>query len=392
MWRSGQPMSAARRIRGALAGLVLVGCTSTPPGTTPMITRPPAGERVFVSQAGSSTIAVIDGTSGAVESRIEVGMLPHNLILSPDRRTLYAALVGSQAIAEIDVAGRRLRRTLLTAPVPERRIDGTFIQAHADRGAFTASTCFDCHREGGALPKYAGDRPFGLLLSPDGHHLYVSHLRQSRLSVLDLDGGRIERTVFLAPAGAATEAVAIERMGTELWIALRPPQPSNLPGSLRRLDAQTLEATGDLPTGSDPGAMLALAARGQMLVSNFETDTVTLHDPGGLAVHLEAAPGPLGLLALPGGRVLALDYYSNAVSFLDLDSRASRTLPLEHGGVPYANPTNAALSADGQRAWIVSSGTEGHLLELDLAAAAILRDIPIDGLSFGVAAVSAISP
>jgi hypothetical protein len=35
----------------------------------------------------------------------------------------------------------------------------------------------------------------------------------------------------------------------------------------------------------------------------------------------------------------------------------------------------------------VSSGTEGHLLELELASATIVRDISIDGLSFGVAVV-----
>jgi DNA-binding beta-propeller fold protein YncE len=241
-------------------------------------------------------------------------------------------------------------------------------------------------------PKYAGDRPFGVLLSPDGKRLFVSHLRASRLSVLDLDRGTIERTLSLAPAGAATEAVALARLDDELWVALRPPQPSTEPGALRRLDAATLEPIADLPTGADPGALLALPESGRVLVSNFESNTVTVHGPLGEPARLEAAPGPLGLLALPAAKVLAIDYYSNAVSFLDLDARTSETLPLVHGGVPYANPTNAALSSDGRRAWIVSSGTDGHLLAIDLASRAIVRDFAIDGLSFGVAVVSWASP
>jgi DNA-binding beta-propeller fold protein YncE len=349
-------------------------------------------DRVFVSQAGSSTLAVIDGVSGTTEARIEVGMLPHNLVLSPDRRTLYAALVGSQAIAEVDVATLRVRRTMLTAPVPDRRPDGSIIQPHLDQAAFGATTCYGCHRPGGAQPKYAGDRPFGLLLSPDGRRLYVSHLRNSRLAVLNLEDGTLERTVLLAPAGAATEGVAIARMGAEIWVALRAPQPSVLPGSLRRLDAGTLEALGDLPTGADPGALLALPERGRMLVSNFESNTVTMHDTGGLTTRFEAAPGPLGLLALPAGGVLTLDYYSNAVSFLELAAGTAQTRPLEHGGLPYANPTHAALSSDGKRAWIVSSGTDGHLLELELASRTIVRDLSIDGLSFGVAVVPGGAP
>src|SRR3954454_1411365 len=88
----------ARGVAIAL-GCALFGCTSSS-----FSLPPPPADRVFVSQAGSSTVALVNAKSGAIETRIEVGMLPHNLVLSPDRRTLYAVLVGSQAIAEIDVA------------------------------------------------------------------------------------------------------------------------------------------------------------------------------------------------------------------------------------------------------------------------------------------------
>lgn len=396
--RTGFIASVAAARVGAIAWAATA-CAAMPACTTgagpPGPSAPPA-DRVFVSQAGSSTLLVVDAASGQATARIEVGMLPHNLVVSPDRRTVYAALVGSQAIAEIDVVTLSLRRTMLTAPVPERRLDGTTIQPHIDQDAFGASTCYGCHRPDGALPRYAGDRPFGLLLSPDGRRLYVTHLRAARLTVLDLDEGRIESTTSLAPAGAATEVVAIDRLGDEIWVALRPPQPSVQPGALRRLNAETLQPIADVPTGADPGALLALPDRGRLLVSNFETDTVTMHDAGddsaGTAVRFAVAPGPLGLLALGASRALAIDYYWNAVSFLDLDAGTAQTLPLEHDGLPYANPTNAALSSDGQSAWIVSSGTEGHLLQLDVASRAVVRDLPIDGLSFGVAVVPGIVP
>jgi DNA-binding beta-propeller fold protein YncE len=376
-----------------IACAAMAACTSN---ASPPNAPAPSADRVFVSQAGSSTLLVIDAASGQTAARIEVGMLPHNMVVSPDRRTIYAALVGSQAIAEIDVATLSLRRTLPSAPVPRLRLDGSVIQPHIDRDAFAASTCYGCHRPGGAQPKYAGDRPFGLLLSPDGRRLFVTHLRDSRLTVLDLDQGRIERTMSLAAAGMATEVVAIDRLGDEIWVALRPRQPSVQPGALRRLDADTLEPIADVPTGSDPGALLALPDRGRLLVSNFESDTITMHDAGdaglGTTVRFAVAPGPLGLLALGENSVLAVDYYSNAVSFLDLDSGTAQTLPLAHDGLPYANPTNAALASDGQSAWIVSSGTEGHLLQIDVPSRAIVRDLSIDGLSFGVAVVPGIAP
>jgi len=147
---------------------------------------------------------------------------------------------------------------LLTAPVPETRDDGSIIQEHFDENALGATTCYACHRADGAQPKYAGDRPFGLLLSPDGTSLYVTHLRESRLTVLDLTQGEIESTTSLAPAGTASEVVAIARLEDEIWVALRPPQPSTDSGALRRLHAETLEPIADLEIGSDPDAYAPL--------------------------------------------------------------------------------------------------------------------------------------
>jgi DNA-binding beta-propeller fold protein YncE len=362
--------------RAALVAAFAVGCA-----------QPSPSNRVFVSQAGSSTVAIIDTGRGEVERRIDVGMLPHNLLLSADRSLLYVSLVGSQAVAEIDTSTGRLRRTLLTAPVPDSRPDGTLIRAHFERDAFSHTTCYDCHRPGGAQPKYAGDRPFGLLLSPDGRRLLVSHLRSSAVAVLDLEAGRIERTVRLEPAGPATEAVALARLGDEIWVALRAPQPSSSAGVLRRLDAVPLDPLGDLATGSDPASLLALPNRGRVLVSNFETDSVTEHDPEGNARLHATAPGPLGLLALPSGEVLTVDYYSNAVSFLDLNTETSETVALEYAGALYVNPTNGALASDGRSAWLVSSGTDGHLIQLDLGLRRVIHQVPIDGLSFGVAVI-----
>jgi len=368
-----------------MVGVVTAFCALAP--LLACAAAPPPPDRIFVSQAGSGNVAVIDGASGAVQARIDVGMLPHQMVLSPDRRTLYVALVGSQAIAEIDVASAKLRRTMLTAPVPQRRPDGSVIRAHAAQNAFAHTTCYDCHRAGGAQPKYAGDRPFGLLLSRDGTRLLVSHVTTGNLSMLELASGRIERTVHLAPAGAAAEPVALARLGDEIWVALRSPQPSMKPGVLRRLAEATLLPLRDVPTGADPASLLPLPDRARVLVTNFETDSITEHGPDGAAVRHRVSPGPLGMTALPGGLVLALDYYSNAVSFLDPATGTSETVPLQRDGVRYANPTNAALSSDGRRAFIVTSGTDGHLLQMDLASRRVVADATIDGLSFGVALV-----
>jgi DNA-binding beta-propeller fold protein YncE len=362
-------------------------------------------DRIFVSQAGSRTVAVFDGSTGKLQERLEVGLLPHGLLRSHDGRTVFVAAVGSQSVSEIDVSSGTVRRTYLTGPVPTRRADGSINQAHVDAGAFSGhDSCSDCHHgaAGGVLPRYVGARPFGMLLSPDGSRLLVSHLRPSEpdrlglepgsLAVIDLATGTVERTVPLGPAGAATEAVALAQVGSETWVVLRAPQPSAEAGLIRRLDPVTLAALGDSPTGSDPVAILPLPARGTALVSNFESDTVSERraSDGAVVRDLVAAPGPLGLALLPGGRqVLALDYYFNSLSFLDLDGGPTTTIPFGAAAAPYSNPTHAALASDGESAWVVSGGTEGRLIQLELATRTIIRDVAIDGLSFGVAVAPA---
>ncbi|MER3554582.1 MAG: hypothetical protein C4331_09600 [Meiothermus sp.] len=359
-------------------GTVLAACSSAPTA---------ANHWVLVSQAGSSTVAVVDPQAGRVVRRISVGMLPHRLLLSPDAHSAYAVLVGSQAVAEIDLKTLSLQRTFLTAPVPERREDGTLIRAHADANASAHSSCYDCHGGGAAKPAIVGTRPFGITLSEDGLNLIVSQIRAGNLAILNREEGKLERTLPLPPTGLAKEAADVTRMGESLYVALRPPQPATTPSVVRRLDAKTLEFQSEAETGSDPAMLLPDPERGRVLVTNFETNTLSAFGVGGKSAVYTVTPGPLGMLRLPGNQLLSLNYYSNAVSLVNLGSGAVETLPLAFGGRTYVNPTHAALAPGGRTAYIVSSGTEGNLLVFDLGLKRVVGAIPVDGLSFDVLVV-----
>ncbi|GEM88516.1 YncE family protein [Meiothermus granaticius] len=352
-------------------GLAVTACSAVGPS---------GGHLVLVSQAGSSTVAVIDPTQGKTIQRITVGGLPHRMMLSPDGRKVYVVLVGSQAVAEIDVRSLAVTRTFLTAPVPERRADGTLIQAHFDQGAFAQTNCFACHNPGGAKPFIVGERPVGIALSSDASRLFISHIRQGLLSEIDLQSGVMVRFERLPPSGAASEAADLARVGSRLVVALRPHQPSTEAGAVRWLDEQTWQTLAEAPTGADPASVLPLEEGA--LVSNFESNTLSLHAPGAAPLGFTVTPGPLGMLRVGEGQVLSLNYYSNTVSLLDLKTGLSENHWLELAGKTFVNPTHAALSPDGRQVYIVSSGTEGNLLVFDLNSKRIARAIPIDGLSF----------
>jgi DNA-binding beta-propeller fold protein YncE len=344
---------------------------------------------VLVSQAGSSTVAVIDPLRGEVVKRITVGMLPHRLVKAASGE-VYAVLVGSQAIAEIDPLRLELKRTLLTASVPMTRADGSPIQGHINQNAAAYTTCFACHNDSstGVKPLYVGARPVGLTLSADETQVIVAHLRETRLSVLDRGSGRVERSWSLAPSGAASEASDVVRVGARYAVSLRAKQPATTPGALRWLDS-AFAPLSDTALGSDPSALLALEDQRSVLVSNFDSNTVTQVREDGSSAALEVAPGPLGALRLPDGRVLVLNYYSNSVSLVNLEQRTERTVALTLGGKTFVNPTHAALAPDGKTAYIVASGTDAYLLSVDLSTLNVTRAVPVDGLSFDVVVVPA---
>jgi DNA-binding beta-propeller fold protein YncE len=357
-------------------------------GLAACVTPPPElGYTVLVSQTGSASVAIIDSSLG-VTGKLEVGMLPHRMIVAGD--AVYVVLTGSQAVAEIDARNLTVRRTMLTAPVPETRADSSRIAAHFDRDAFAASSCFSCHnaKPSGAKPAIVGTRPFGIALSEDAAQLIVSQIRTGDLSVLNRDSGQLERTVTLPPTGAAREANDVTRLGSSLYVSLRPSQPATTNAVIRRLDASTLEPLGESLTGADPAAIVGDEVRGRVLVTNFESNTVSAFNANGLQRTYTVAPGPLGALPLrDSSSVLVLNYYANSVSIVQLETGEVQTYPLEFAGRSFVNPTHAALTPDGRQALIVSSGTEGFLLTLDLETRRVTRAVQLEGLVFDIAVI-----
>src|SRR5262249_59395341 len=77
----------------------------------------PARDQLYVSNANSDTVSVIDSRRDRRVATIHVGLsqchpvgaTPDGLTVSPDGRTLYVALAGENAIQVIDVKSRRSR-------------------------------------------------------------------------------------------------------------------------------------------------------------------------------------------------------------------------------------------------------------------------------------------
>jgi YVTN family beta-propeller protein len=69
--------------------------TVLPPGTT---------TRVYVTNSKGDDVTVIDPASMKVVGVIKTGANPHGVIASPDRRTLYISVEGTDELIAVDTA------------------------------------------------------------------------------------------------------------------------------------------------------------------------------------------------------------------------------------------------------------------------------------------------
>ncbi|MBI2369128.1 MAG: YncE family protein [Deltaproteobacteria bacterium] len=67
-------------------------------------------ERVYVANAGSNSVSVVDGRRLTVIATVTVGKEPHNVVATPDGRHVYVTNYGEDTVSVID--GERLRENM----------------------------------------------------------------------------------------------------------------------------------------------------------------------------------------------------------------------------------------------------------------------------------------
>ena len=349
-----------------------------------------APPEAFLSLPAADAVDRVDPVTGAQLSHTVVGKLPHTLVASRDGRFVYVVLTGSQAVAELDARTGELVRTLPTERVPETRANGTRIEGHFTRDAFSKTSCFACHGQANdaAKPAIVGSRPFGAVLSEDGSRLFVTNQRTGTLARIALDTGTLEAVLPLAPTGAAKEPTAIARLGDSLYVTLLPVLPSTEPGVVRRLSADGERALSESSTGPNAGNLTADPKRGHLYVSHFETNAVSRLDAqGAVQARYTVGNGPFGHALAKDGSLYVANYYDHSLSRVDgASGEVLTTAPVDAAGRPLPNPTH--LAPHGDTLYALSSGTQGHLLTLDPDTLQLRSSVDVAGLPFDLLLVS----
>src|SRR5690606_8289307 len=94
-------------------GLILA-CLLTVAGATAA-----GAETIYVSNEKSNDITIIDGATLGVVATVPVGMRPRGITLSHDDTLLYICASDDDHIEVMDLASRKVVRTLPSGPDPE---------------------------------------------------------------------------------------------------------------------------------------------------------------------------------------------------------------------------------------------------------------------------------
>lgn len=264
-----------------------------------------SANEIYVTNAGSNTISVIDRATGATVT-VSVVASPKAITLSPDGSRAYVG--GTNAVSVLNTA---------TNAVVSRVALG-------------------------------GGQIYGIEFAPDGQRAYVTNSGNNTVSVLDTTSATPTLMATIA-VGSQPRGVVASADGTKLYVTNWNAK------SVSVIDTATNKAIGSpIAVGTNPFGIDVSADGTRVYVSNFGSGTVSVLNPtagtplvGTIAVGAE----PMGAILSPDGSVL---YVANGRDTVSVIATATNTVvnTLAIDSAAENGSHRIALSPDGQQMYI----------------------------------------
>ncbi|HVW09493.1 MAG TPA: beta-propeller fold lactonase family protein [Bryobacteraceae bacterium] len=341
------------RLAAIVTALYLAGCSKPAPVETEKAPPAPAAPQLYVSDEVSGDLSIIDTTSFAV-TNIHLGKRARGIHPSPDGKTIYVALSGSpiggpnvdesklpppdksaDAIAEFDVATRKVRRMLQAGSDPENFAvspDGKtiFVSNEDDDGVSFLDVA------AGKLTKTikTGEEPEGVTVSPDGKYVYSTNEADGTVTVIDIAAEKLIKTMKV---GRRPRNVVFTPDGRHAWVN------AENDGSIGYLDT----------------------------VKNVMIEPIALGKPGEIK--------PMGMALAPDASKLYVSTGRGKMVFV-IDTATNKPLTSFEVG---QRPWGIALSADGKTLYS-ANGPSNDISVVDLSTNTVLRKVPAGQGPWGV--------
>jgi DNA-binding beta-propeller fold protein YncE len=181
-------------------------------GKSPHMVIPmPAGDRVFVSDTDSDSLASIDLQSGAVKV-IPCGAHPQGGVLSRDASRLYLTSTNGNRISIVDTAKFQITGTIQTGKGPARIAltpDGRTLVYNLQYEPAVGFADIASGKQVAVVP--LSGRPLSLTMTADGRRAFAGIQDQDKVVFVSVSERRIERVIELPKGSGPDPAIPLAR-------------------------------------------------------------------------------------------------------------------------------------------------------------------------------------
>jgi YVTN family beta-propeller protein len=290
---------------------------------------------LLVANKQDATVMVIDPASARTLATLPTGQGPHEIAASPDGKTAVIADYGNQGndgktLTVIDLDARKVARTIDLGDY--RRPHGlAFLPGGKELLATVEKNqaVIVVDVQGGKVLRSIATQEAGthmVALARDGKRAWTTNIPAGTVSLLDIAAGKLVKT---AAVGPQVEGLALTPDGKELWVG------SNEGDKVSVLDAATLEERHSMPAAGVPIRVTATPDGKHMLVTNANGGKLQIVDAakrkvvGVVEFPWDAAKSPPGAppSAVPIGTVVTPDSKTAYVSLMVAGKVAVVDLP-----------------------------------------------------------------
>ena len=234
------------------------------------------GRRLYVLDEGAWRVVILDLTTGQVLRRLETGVNPIALALSPDRRRLYvvnSGLFEYQLLPGVD-RDRVLETGLRFAPFgyPSRRAVKSLGDPNSERGSSLWTYQLDVQpvrvtklRLGAKIAGRVVGGGAPSAVAADREEVFVALAHEDCVAVISADGSRVERSIPLSPFGNALRGVmpsGLALSADRLYVS-----EAGI-NAVATVDRKTAQVLGHEPVGWNPSAVALMPGGNRLLVVN----------------------------------------------------------------------------------------------------------------------------
>jgi YVTN family beta-propeller protein len=205
---------------------------------------------------------------------VDVGAVNDDLTFDPDGKKLYVSLGKNDAVAVVDVPGKKLLQTVPVGKTPHGvkvSPNGKWLVVTNTADNTVSVLSLEPEAKVAATIK-TGQNPFEVVIAYDNNTAYVSNFLGDSISVVDIAAGKTKATIKSGKQPAMISLVdGGGNGGDKLWIA------NTGSGEVWLVDAATRKLVMRLPAGQGTHGT-ALTPSGKLYVTNTNDSTVTVID------------------------------------------------------------------------------------------------------------------